>query len=284
MVTLTNLQDDLQARMADKSARFLVDADCTRYLNIAYHDFVSKTEILLREWGFSVKANQFLYSAPSDMIKPGIMMWMQSSRRKLEYHPLSYFADNGGLDLTSSGPANFFTWYEGDDKFRLWPTPSTTSEATAINHPGGLGSAVTTITVDDASDLRDTGWVQIENEKILYYAKSGNVLQQCVRGVGGTTAADHTDDSVVSQIDVHLWYYYQPADLSSGSDTPEIPAPYHDNLVLGALYHALRSDGRDQEASVIFQEWTGAIAFARGEAQKAQSSNYIAVNLADGYE
>jgi hypothetical protein len=50
MTTLTNLQDDLQARMADKSGRFLVDADCTRYLNIAYHEFVNKTEMLLREW------------------------------------------------------------------------------------------------------------------------------------------------------------------------------------------------------------------------------------------
>ena len=284
MTTLTNLQDDLQARMADKSARFIVDADATRYLNIAYHEFVNKTEMLLREWGFAVIANQFLYSAPTDMIKPGVMMWMQNSRRKLGYHPLGYLADNGGLDLTSSGPAHSFTWYEGDDKFRLWPTPSSTSEATAINQVGGISAAVTTITVDDASDLRDTGWVQIEDEKILYYAKSGNILQQCSRGMGGTTAADHTDDSVVSQIDVHLWYYYQPADLSSGSDTPEIPAPYHDNLVLGALYHSLRSDGRDKEASVIFQEWASAMAYAKGEAQKAQSSNYIAVNLADGYE
>ena len=284
MATLTNLQDDLQARMADKSGRFLTDADCTRYLNIAYHEFVLKTESLLREWGFSVTANQFLYSAPSDMIKPGIMMWMQNSRRKLEYHPLNYFADNGGLDLTSSGPANSFTWYEGDDKFRLWPTPSSTSEATAINQVGGINTSVTTITVDDASDLRDTGWVQIENEKILYYAKSGNILQQCARGMGGTTAATHSDDVAVSQIDVHLWYYYQPADLSSGSDTPEIPAPYHDTIVLGALYQALRADGRDQEASIVLQEWMQNMAFAKGEVQKAQASNYISVNLADGYE
>ena len=284
MTTLTNLQDDLQARMADKSGRFLVDADATRYLNIAYHEFVSKTEILIREWGFSVTDNQYLYSSPSDMIKPGIMMWMQSSRRQLIYRPLNYFAENGGLDLTQSGPSYSFCYYEGDDKFRLWPTPSATSEATAINQGGGISAAVTTITVDDASNLRSSGWVQIENEKILYYAKSGNILQQCSRGVGGTTAATHSDDIAVSQIDVHLWYYYQPADLSSGSDTPEIPAPYHDNLVLGALYHSLRSDGRDKEASVIFQEWTVALGYAKGEAQKAQSSNFIAVTLADGYE
>jgi hypothetical protein len=284
MVTLTNLQDDLQARMADKSGRFLVDADATRYLNIAYHEFVNKTECLLRESGFSVTANQFLYGAPADMIKPGIMMWMQNSRIKLEYHPLNYFAENGGLDLTSSGPSRSFTWYEGDDKFRLWPTPSSTSEATAINQVGGISSAVTTITVDDASDLRDTGWVQIENEKILYYAKSGNILQQCARGMGGTTAATHSDDVAVSQIDVHLWYYYQPADLSSGSDTPELPAPYHDSLVLGALYHALRSDGRDAEANIALQEWAGNIGYAKGEFQKGQSSNFIAVNLADGYD
>jgi hypothetical protein len=284
MATLTNLQDDLQARMADKSGRFLTDADCTRYLNIAYHEFVLKTESLLREWGFSVTANQFLYGAPSDMIKPGIMMWMQSSRRKLEYHPLSYFADNGGLDLTSSGPANFFTWYEGDDKFRLWPTPSTTSASTTMNDSGGISASDSSVILTSAANFRDQGMILIDNEQMHYYAKSGNTLQQLVRGVGGTTAASHSDGVAVSQSDIHLWYYYQPADLSSGSDTPEIPAPYHDTIVLGALYQALRADGRDQEASIVLQEWMQNMAFAKGEVQKAQASNYISVNLADGYE
>ena len=284
MVTLTNLQDDLQARMADKSGRFLVDADCTRYLNIAYHEFVNKTECLLREWGFSVTANQFLYGAPADMIKPGIMMWMQSSRIKLEYHPLNYFAENGGLDLTSSGPSRSFTWYEGDDKFRLWPTPSSTSASTTMNDSGGISDSDSSVILTSAADFRDQGMILIDNEQMHYYAKSGNTLQQLVRGVGGTTAASHSDGVAVSQSDVHLWYYYQPADLSSGSDTPELPVPYHDSLVLGALYHALRSDGRDAEANIALQEWAGNIGYAKGEFQKGQSSNFIAVNLADGYD
>ena len=284
MTTLTNLQDDLQARMADKSGRFLVDADCTRYLNIAYHEFVNKTEILLREWGFSVTANQYLYGAPSDMIKPGIMMWMQNSRVKLEYKPLNYFADNGGLDLTSTGPARYFTWYEGDDKFRLWPTPTSTSASTTMNDSGGISSSDSSVILTSAANFRDRGMILVDNEQMHYYAKSSNTLQQLVRGVAGTSAASHSDGATLSQSDVHLWYYYQPSDLSSGSDTPEIPAPYHDNLVLGALYHALRSDGRDREATIVFQEWVQNIAYAKGEAQKAQSSNYIAVNLADGYD
>ena len=282
MVTLSNMIDDLQARMADKDGRFINDADATRYINVAYHEFVNKTSALQQEGGFPVIANQFWYSAPTDMIKPGIVMWMQNSRRQLKYRSMSYLAGSGGLDLTRTGPATDFTYHEGDDKFRLWPSPSQSSEATAINQVGGINTSVTTITVDDASDLRNTGWVQIENEKILYYAKSGNVLQQCVRGVGGTTAATHSDDVVVTQIDVHIWYYYQPPDLTA-SDSPEIPNPYHDSLVLGALYHALRSDGKYREAGIVYQEWTAAIVLAKAELAKAQASNFLNINLPGGY-
>ena len=290
MATLAELRTDLRTRFVDKDGRFLTDDDCDLYINLAYHDFANRAESNRREWAFNVTANQYSYDVPTDMIKPGTMMWMKDSRRPLEFRQLSFFADNGGLDLTSFGPPNFYTFHQGDSgltaqpQFRLWPTPSSSSEQTT--NTGLIGSGDTQILVTDSSKFRARGWVLINAELILFYSKddSTNTLKQCVRGMGGTKAANHLVGQDVIQQDVHIWYYYQPADLSTGTSVPEIPLPYHDLLVTGALYQGLKADGRMQEAGVAFQEWGQGIAFAKGEMLKAQTSNFITINLPGGYD
>ena len=62
------------------------------------------------------------------------------------------------------------------------------------------------------------------------------------------------------------------------SDTPAIPSHYHDVLVLGGLYHALRSDGRDQESVVIYREWIDRLKRAKAELQKKQRDSFLFID------
>jgi hypothetical protein len=288
MTTLTNLILDLRTRFVDKEGRFLTDDDSKLYLNLAYREFVYKTEALRREYAFPVVGNQFMYPTPEDFVRPDTMMWMKDARRPLKFRQLSYFADNGALDLTRLGPPLYFSFHQGDStatsgsQLRYWPIPNSDSEATSCT--GLVSSSASIITTANASALRDRGVVLIDAEQVFYYAKSGNNLTQCVRGFGGTKAAGHTAISPVTQCDIHMWYHYQAKDLNLGGDTPTLPLPYHDLLVLGALYRAYMADGRLQEGQPAAAEWNQGVAFAKAELKKGQSSNFLNIQLPGGYD
>jgi len=64
---------------------------------------------------------------------------------------------------------------------------------------GTIDSSVTTIVVDDASGFTAAGTLLIGNELITYTAKTGTDFTGCVRGVEGTVAASHLDNTVVSE-------------------------------------------------------------------------------------
>ena len=285
MTNLAGLRTDLQTRFVDKDGRFLTDTDADRYLNVAYHEFCVKTEVCRREWAFGITANQYMYGTPKDLVKPGLMMWMQNSRRQLKFQPLSDLADMGALNLTSYGPPYYYTFHQGEAdpsgaQIRLWPTPSSDSKTTTLT--GNILSSASTIPVVSTTDFRDRGWIEIGSEKISYYSKSATSFLQCERGVGGTSATSHSATDVTTQQDVHMWYYFQPADLV-GSGSPIIPNPYHDSLVIGALYRALLSDGR-KEAAPVANEWNGALAYAKAEIQRQQKSNFTNIQVPGGYD
>jgi len=287
MTNLAALTTDLQTRFADKEGRFLTEADAHRYLNVAYHEFCGKTDALRRETGIPVVANQYMYEQPRDFVKPGIMMWMKDTRRRLEFKPLRYFAEYGGLDLTRTGPPYFYTYHIGElgasgGQLRLWPSPTSSSETTT--HPGNIGASVSTITVVSTANFRDRGWVKLGQEQILYYSKTPTTFNQCERGVGGSIAGTHLAGGTVTQLDIHMWYYYQDTDMTGGTQSPQFPEPFHDCLVVGALYRALLSDGREQQARPALQEWAGMLGWGKSEFQKAQSSNFLNIGRQSGYD
>ncbi len=74
---------------------------------------------------------------------------------------------------------------------------------TTLNNGGTLSSGATSITLTSATGFRanQPNFVLIDSELIYYTSISGNILQNCVRGVNGTTAATHTDGSTVSECD-----------------------------------------------------------------------------------
>ena len=55
-------------------------------------------------------------------------------------------------------------------------------------------------------------------------------------------------------------YIKTPTDLSADTDTPVVPAPYHDIIVLGAVRRALLDDTDGASIALIKQEWQDRLA------------------------
>jgi hypothetical protein len=72
------------------------------------------------------------------------------------------------------------------------------SNATTCVLNGAISSTDTTITVSDASQLSNAGFIQIDSEIIGYPNVSGNQLLNCYRGQNGTTAASHATAAAIT--------------------------------------------------------------------------------------
>ena len=74
------------------------------------------------------------------------------------------------------------------------------SNATTCLLAATITSTDTTITVSDASQIANAGFIQIGTETIGYANTSGNQLLNCYRGQNGTTATAHTiGDAIANQ-------------------------------------------------------------------------------------
>jgi len=72
------------------------------------------------------------------------------------------------------------------------------SNATTCVLNGAISSTDTTITVTDASQLANAGFIQIGSEIIGYPNVSGNQLINCYRGQNGTTAVSHATTAAIT--------------------------------------------------------------------------------------
>jgi hypothetical protein len=92
---------------------------------------------------------------------------------------------------------------EGGGYNDITPLRATTSagDVTFSASANTLGANVaivdTNITLTSASGFPESGRIKINSEIITYAAVSGNILQGCLRGQSGTTAAAHTSGDVV---------------------------------------------------------------------------------------
>jgi hypothetical protein len=77
-------------------------------------------------------------------------------------------------------------------------TYSLTGTTTTLSGPNL--STDTIITVADTSAFLSSGWITIGGEAILYTGTTGLSFTGCTRGVFGTTAANHPDLSIVSEL------------------------------------------------------------------------------------
>ena len=95
---------------------------------------------------------------------------------------------NVGLNTTVGGTG----WGAG-----LYGGRTSAPLQTTVNEGGTLSAGDTTITVTSTTGIVATDIVMIDNELILVGGISSNDLTGCTRGHSGTTAATHTDGSLV---------------------------------------------------------------------------------------
>tara|TARA_R100001198_G_C5207213_1_gene193902 strand:- start:717 stop:1172 length:456 start_codon:yes stop_codon:yes gene_type:complete len=116
-------------------------------------------------------------------------------------NPDLYIADcnssNVNVHTSVSNKTDYWGWkYKHDGS--AW---SANADFKGINHlSSDINDSVTTIPVNSSNPFTTSGTVQIGDEKITYTGVSGTSLTGCTRGASSTTAASHSNDSLVTQV------------------------------------------------------------------------------------
>lgn len=248
------MQTQARERLLEGTARFFTDAQIKAYLNSAYADFVARTKWPTRVSAIAAVANQYEYAIPSNTIKIHKVKWEDQYTLwpKKDYEFDLWMGS--AVDSESTRP-EIYTAFPWDRRLRVYPIPSTASDATAINNVAGITSTATSMTVDSTSAFPNNGILVVESEQILYYAKTSTTFTQLVRGHGGTTAATHADDIAVTLGSLQIYNSYMPADMSSDTDTPLINVEYHEALVWYAVQLGLFKRQRYKESEIAFEKY-----------------------------
>lgn len=126
---------------------------------------------------------------------------------------------------------------------------------TSVTLASSITATDTTITVSDASNLAAAGFINIDNETIVYQNVDGNQLLNCFRGQNNTTAAAHSSGAaiVVANLpcinvwptpnapgDQYIFVYWRMRrlqDAGNGVNIQDIPFRLIPCLVAGLAYY-----------------------------------------------
>lgn len=124
------------------------------------------------------------------------------------------------------------------------PTPTTLN--------GAITSTQTTVTLSATTGYPVAGMIIIDTERVSYVGISSNVLQNCVRGASGTTAAAHNSGATIAYVkemerhivsftsaNITLWFKTREDVVASGSNTNY--RLYYGNNLAGAAPATLKS-------------------------------------------
>lgn len=225
MPTLVNLRDEVRQRIGETSTTHFTNAQINAVLNEAQRDFASMGGIVEADTGYSLVANQYLYTAPANYINSRYLLFEEDTKLRYVTHRELFNFLRAQPD--SKGDPDY--WSLWDREIRVFPTPSASADSTTLN--GAVASGDATITVVSTAGFPTSGRIKINNEEIQYYNTDATNFLQCRRGMAGTTAASHSDTDPVNELNLRLFYYKDPDAMSVDADTPEIPQPYHDVLI-----------------------------------------------------
>lgn len=119
---------------------------------------------------------------------------------------------------------------------------------------GNITAADTEITVSDAANFPNTGFIKIDNETIVYGYISGNTLYNCFRGQNNTTAASHTTGATVYKQNLPAitvwptpdasqpyqfvyWRLRRTQDAGSGVNVMDVPFRFIPCMAAGLAYY-----------------------------------------------
>jgi hypothetical protein len=166
----------------------------------------------------------------------------------------------------------------------------------AVGNP--ITATSTTITVTSAANLRTQGYINIDNETILYQNVSGNQLLNCYRGQNNTTAASHTAGANVTvnylpniniwptgvpgqQFTIVYWRMRRLQDAGTGVTTQDIPFRFIPCMAAGlAFYMAQKIPGVDPlRIPFLKSEYEEQFKLAADEDREKASIRFVPRNM-----
>ena len=132
-----------------------------------------------------------------------------------------------------------------------------------------ITSTSNTITLSSVAGLNYVGFIKLDNETIGYNEISGNTLQNCVRGVDGSTAAGHTAGAIVTvrnlpnicvwpapdQSNFYSFVYWRLRriqDAGNGINTEDIPFRMIPCMAAGLAYYlSLKIPGAETRIDML---------------------------------
>lgn len=212
--------------LSESTPKYWSDAELTNYINYGETDFCVKTDCLEDISTMSSVQYQADYDLPDNYTKIKRVEIIKGSSI-YEIRPEDLIEHYTGIVKTTSSPPEGYNIFE--EKLRLRERPSSAAPYTTLSAAITTTTA-TTISLTSGSGFPSNGRVYIDDECIKFWNNSSDTLTGCERGAEGTTKATHLSGATVYLRDIWVYHYKKDVTLTSDSDTPSIPAQFHEAL------------------------------------------------------
>lgn len=212
----------------------------------------------LRSWAsWSLVQYEQNYALPSDYVDDiGVTFdWERPPLLNVEQFEIVHrLGDSPAASATK--PQWYMVHSIGSTRYiRVWKRPDTAADSTTLD--SSLSDSETdTMSVADSAGFTTSGRVLINSEVIGYnnVDSDNNNLEGLTRGMEGTTAASHSSSDTVTQRDLQLLYFKEPAELTADGDAWVFDSDYHDIPAWYALHlYEMRNRNGEQAAFWLAQ-------------------------------
>jgi hypothetical protein len=164
---------------------------------------------------------------------------------------------------------------------------------TGLTVASNVGLTDTQITLNSVVGLPSTGFIQIDQEIIVYGYISGNTLYNCFRGQDNTVAATHSVGATVywqqlpaitvwptpdnaQPYQFVYWRLRRTQDIGSGANVADVPFRFVPCMVAGLAYHiALKVPGGDARLGILKQQYDEAWQLAADEDREKAAVRFV---------
>jgi hypothetical protein len=165
------------------------------------------------------------------------------------------------------------------------------SLTSALN--GAITADTTTITLDDATGLPATGFIEIDAEVIQYGYITGNTLYNCFRGQNNTTAASHADNASVywsrlpavtvwptpdasQSYQFVYWRLRRTQDAGGGVNVMDVPFRFVPCMAAGLAYYiGMKIPSGMERLPILKQQYDEAWSTAAQEDQEKAAVRFV---------
>lgn len=251
MVTRASLRTSIRRRVGELAITFFTDAEVDDLLNEAQEDFAAEKGVIEADLGFSTVANQYEYNLPINFVTMRMVLFEEEDK----LHYISPRIQHVFLSSTVDERADPEFYSQWERIIRIYPVPPDNADSTTISQVGGISAIDTSVTVVSTSGFPTSGRIKIDAEEIQYFNTTATSFLQLKRGQAGTTAATHSDGAAINELDLRIFFYKNPTEMTSDTDEPDIPPEYHRILIYYAAAMLKMKDQQFEESQALLSLW-----------------------------